>query len=111
MSNTWKPLPTARRGWTSTSRGINDWNHDIELLKQHDNAKGHKESSVTTRMAEQSASVGNWLIFAWQPQRPSIRVSHLPGIENVAADAISSNFMQVLFQAAPETQHQPYTIP
>jgi hypothetical protein len=36
-----------------------------------------------------------------------LRVSHLPREENVAADAISRNLLQVLFQAAPKAQHQP----
>ena len=40
-----------------------------------------------------------------------LRATHLPGIQNVAADAISRNHLQVLNQVAPEAQSQPDRIP
>ncbi len=35
-----------------TIRGIVDWNHATELLKQHSGSKCHQDSSITARMAK-----------------------------------------------------------
>lgn len=40
-----------------------------------------------------------------------LKATHLPGVLNVAADAISQNHLQILFQVAPETQALPDRIP
>ena len=40
-----------------------------------------------------------------------LRATHLPGTQNVAADAISRNHLQVLNQVAPEAQSQSDRIP
>ena len=45
-----RPPPSAKGGWTT--RGIVDWNHATELLKQHSGSKWHQDSSVTARMAK-----------------------------------------------------------
>ena len=37
-------------GWMT--RGIVDWNHATELLKQHSGSKWHQDSSITVRMAK-----------------------------------------------------------
>ena len=42
--------PSAKAGWMT--RGIVDWNHATELLKQHSGSKWHQDSSITTRMAK-----------------------------------------------------------
>ena len=34
------------------TRGIVDWNHATELLKQHSGSKWHQDSSITGRMAK-----------------------------------------------------------
>ena len=34
------------------ARGIVDWNHATELLKQHSGSKWHLDSSITERMAK-----------------------------------------------------------
>ena len=44
------PPPSAKGGWTS--RGIVDWNHATELLKQHVNSKWHKDAAVAGIMAQ-----------------------------------------------------------
>ena len=46
-----KPPSTARGAWTS--RGITDWNHATEHLKNHSESKWHQDAVVTARMAEQ----------------------------------------------------------
>ena len=52
MCQKWgKPPSTARGAWTS--RGITDWNHAIEQLKNHTESKWHQDPVVTARMAEQ----------------------------------------------------------
>ena len=48
------------------------------------------------------------LHFCTAKHDTKLRAPHLPGVENVAADAISHNLLQVL---APEVQHQPDVIP
>ncbi len=45
-----RPPPSAIGGWTT--RKIVDWNHAIELLKQHSGSKSHQDSSITARMAK-----------------------------------------------------------
>ena len=35
-----------------TRRGIVDWNHATELLKQHSGSKWHQDSPITARMAK-----------------------------------------------------------
>ena len=45
-----RPPPSARGGWRT--RGIVDWNHATELLKQHSGSKWHHDSSITARMAK-----------------------------------------------------------
>ena len=45
-----RPPPSAKGGLTT--RGIADWNHATELLKQHSGSKWHQESSITARMAK-----------------------------------------------------------
>ena len=45
-----RPPPSAKGGWTT--RGIVDWNHATELLKQHSGSKWHHDSSITARMAK-----------------------------------------------------------
>ena len=42
--------PSAKGGWRT--RGIVDWNHATELLKQHSGSKWHQDSSITARMAK-----------------------------------------------------------
>ena len=37
-------------GWMT--RGIVDWNHATELLKQHSESKWHQDASITARMAK-----------------------------------------------------------
>ena len=45
-----RPPPSAIGG--RTTRGIVEWNHAIELLKQHSGSKWHQDSSITARMAK-----------------------------------------------------------
>ena len=45
-----RPPPSANGGWRT--RGIVDWNHATELLKQHSGSKWHQDSSITARMAK-----------------------------------------------------------
>ena len=45
-----RPPPSAKGGWTT--RGIVDWNHATELLKQHSGSKWLQDSSITARMAK-----------------------------------------------------------
>ena len=46
-----KPPPSTKGGWTA--RGISDWNHASELIKQHESSRWHKDSVFTARMAQQ----------------------------------------------------------
>ena len=48
------PPPSAKRGWTS--RGIVNWNHATQLLKQHANSKWHKDAAVAGMMTQQAAA-------------------------------------------------------
>ena len=45
-----KATSKCKGGWTT--RGIVDWNHTTELLKQHSGSKWHQDSSITVRMAK-----------------------------------------------------------
>ena len=45
-----RSTPSAKGGWRT--RGIVDWNHATELLKQHSGSKWHQDSSITARMAK-----------------------------------------------------------
>ena len=45
-----RPPPSAKGGWMT--RGIVDWNHGQELLKQPSGSKWHQDSSITVRMAK-----------------------------------------------------------
>ena len=45
-----RPPPRAKGEWTT--RGVVDWNHATELLKQHSGSKWHQDSSITVRMAK-----------------------------------------------------------
>ena len=45
-----RPPPSVKGGWTT--RGIVDWNHATELLKQHSGSKWHQDSSITVRMTK-----------------------------------------------------------
>ena len=45
-----RPPPSAISG--RRARGIADWNHTTELLKQHSGSKWHQDSSITVRMAK-----------------------------------------------------------
>ena len=51
-----KPPSGARGAWTT--RGITDWNHATELLKQHANSQWHRDSAVTAAMAQQVERAG-----------------------------------------------------
>ena len=44
-------LPTARGAWTS--RGVKDWNHATEQLREHSQSKWHRDAIIHARMAEQ----------------------------------------------------------
>ena len=47
--------PAGCRGaWTT--RGVKDWNHATELLKQHMRSQWHRDAVVTAAMAEQAES-------------------------------------------------------
>ncbi len=39
-------------------KGVKDWNHATEMLKQHNASKCHKDSVVSARMAEQAKKTG-----------------------------------------------------
>lgn len=41
----------------------------------------------------------------------ALRAVHIPGVLNIAADAISRNYMQVLRQAVPSAEWQLNTVP
>ena len=41
-----------------TTRGVKDWNHATELLKQHMHSQWHRDAAVTAAMAEQAESGG-----------------------------------------------------
>ena len=45
------PPSTARGAWTT--RGIRDWNHATEQLKEHSLSKWHRDALIHARMAEQ----------------------------------------------------------
>ena len=52
--------PAGCRGaWTT--RGVKDWNHATELLKQHMHSQWHRDAAVTAAMAEQVESGGSIL--------------------------------------------------
>ena len=53
------PPPSARGAWTT--RGITDWNHVTEMLKQHNTPQWHRDAVVASRMAEQAATHQNVL--------------------------------------------------
>ena len=46
-----KPPAKSRGGWTT--RGITDWNHASELLKQHADSLWHGDAAATAAMAQQ----------------------------------------------------------
>lgn len=39
-------------------KGVTDWNHATEMLKQHNDSKGHKDGAISARMAEQAKETG-----------------------------------------------------
>ena len=45
-----RPPPSGNGG--CMTRGIVDWNHATELLKQHSGSKWQQDSSITARMAK-----------------------------------------------------------
>ena len=47
-----KPPAGSRGAWTS--KGVVDWNHATELLKQHADSQWHRDSAVVAAMAQQS---------------------------------------------------------
>ena len=47
-----KPPAGSRGAWTT--RGITDWNHATELLKQHTESQWHRDAAATAAMAEQA---------------------------------------------------------
>ncbi len=47
-----KPPAGSRGAWTT--RGIMDWNHATELLKQHADSQWHRDAAAATAMAEQA---------------------------------------------------------
>ena len=46
----WERPPSAYGG--RSTRGIVDWNHATELLKQHSGSKWHQDSSITAKMTK-----------------------------------------------------------
>ena len=54
-----KPPATARGGWTS--RGITDWNHATEILKNHNDSNWHRDGAIAARMSEQAQHTGTVL--------------------------------------------------
>ena len=44
---------SATRGAWTVKR-VTDWNHATEMLKQHNDSKGHKDGVVSARMADQA---------------------------------------------------------
>ena len=51
-----RPSATARGAWTV--KGVTDWNHATEMLKQHNDSKGHKDGAISARMAVQAKETG-----------------------------------------------------
>ena len=51
-----RPSATARGAWTV--KGVTDWNHATEMLKQHNDSKGHKDGAISARMGEQAKETG-----------------------------------------------------
>ncbi len=47
-----KPPAGSRGAWVT--RGITDWNHGTELLKQHADSQWHRDAAATAAMAEQA---------------------------------------------------------
>ena len=39
-------------------RGLKDWNHGTDLLKEHTRSQWHRDAAVTAAMAEQDESGG-----------------------------------------------------
>ena len=60
MSKVGLPSNWTKRGWTT--RGIADWNHATELLKQHSDSMWHRDSSATAAMAQQVESCGQSVV-------------------------------------------------
>ena len=52
-----KPPAGSRSGWTT--RGITDWNHASELLKQHADSLWHRDAAATSAMAQQVERSGS----------------------------------------------------
>ena len=53
-----RPSATARGTCNWTVKGVTDWNHATEMLKQHNSSKGHKDGANSARMAEQAKETG-----------------------------------------------------
>ena len=51
-----KVLAGHQHAWTV--KGVTDWNHATEMLKQHNDSKGHKDAAISVRMAEQAKETG-----------------------------------------------------
>ena len=49
----WRNAPAGSRGAWKT-RGITDWNHGNELLKQHADSQWHRDAAATAVMARQA---------------------------------------------------------
>ena len=52
----WEASATARGAWTV--KGVTDWNHTTEMLKQHNDSNDHKDGAISARMAEQAKETG-----------------------------------------------------
>ena len=50
-----KAPPTARGRWAT--RGMTDWNHASELLKQHNDSMWHRDSVIVSKMAAQPSVI------------------------------------------------------
>ena len=51
-----RPSTTSSGAWTV--KGVTDWNHATEMLKQHNDSKGHEDGAISARMAEQAKETG-----------------------------------------------------
>ena len=66
--------PAGCRGaWTT--RGVKDWNHATELLKQHMRSQRHRDAALAAAMADQAESEGSVLELqcssaAWETAEP-----------------------------------------
>ena len=100
-----KPPAGSRGGWTT--RGITDWNHASDQLKQHADSLWHRDAAATAAMVQQVERSGQSVIELHSSNAARDAAERMQGNRSIITIFLRAAYFRVKHRIPHATIYQP----